>query len=459
MAAKHAYDADLFQDSTMTFGEHLEELRSCLIRALAGLMVGFVIGLLFGNWVVEYIQLPLEEALQDFYLKKTRERIQAMEGGLDAYEATLLEEGFFAESWEMDLPKLRQGLRTLFPQDLLPALPGSPVRAQDVLRPSSFAGRLATAAEESSGAHQFLWKKLRPEQRSKIRQIAEGKERFTTAESQKRALAEILNELAQRETLSQTDDFSPDSLPASVRELWERRETLDLTERADLNRWLLTTAFPLDLGPPRLALVPLRLWRRVAEDPRTSSKALAFTEPFMIYMKASLLAGAVISGPWVFYQIWMFVAAGLYPHEKHYVKIYGPMSLGLFLGGSLLAFFVVFEYVLRFLLGFNDWLGIDTEPRINEWLSFALLLPLGFGISFQLPLVMLFLERIGIFTMKAYVEKWRLAVLFIFVLSAVLTPAEPTSMVMMAFPLCCLYAGGILLCRFMPRGGAPAVEE
>jgi sec-independent protein translocase protein TatC len=123
------------------------------------------------------------------------------------------------------------------------------------------------------------------------------------------------------------------------------------------------------------------------------------------------------------------------------------------------AFFFVFEPVLNFLFSFNRALGIDIEPRISEWLSFVLVLPLGFGISFQLPLVMLFLERIGIFGVQAYVAKWRAAILVIFILSMFLTPADPYSMFLMAVPLLILYFGGILLCKFMPRRRSPFDEE
>ena len=100
-------------------------------------------------------------------------------------------------------------------------------------------------------------------------------------------------------------------------------------------------------------------------------------------------------------------------------------------------------------------LKIDPDPRIEYWLSFVLVLPLGFGISFQLPLVMLFLERIGIFTIKSYVSSWRVAVLVIFVIAMFLTPADPTSMILMAVPLTVLYFGGILMCMFMPRSRSP----
>ena len=85
-------------------------------------------------------------------------------------------------------------------------------------------------------------------------------------------------------------------------------------------------------------------------------------------------------------------------------------------------------------------------------------LPIGFGLAFQLPLVMLFLERIGIFTVESYLASWRISVLVIFVLSMVLTPADPYSMFLMALPLLFLYAGGVLMCKLMPRRKSPFDE-
>ena len=97
-------------------------------------------------------------------------------------------------------------------------------------------------------------------------------------------------------------------------------------------------------------------------------------------------------------------------------------------------------------------MGIDPDLRISEWLGFVLMLPLGFGISFQLPLVMLFLERVGVFTIGGYLSSWRIAILSIFILAMILTPSgDPYSMCLMAGPLVLLYFGGVLLCRFMPR--------
>ncbi len=197
-------------------------------------------------------------------------------------------------------------------------------------------------------------------------------------------------------------------------------------------------------------LLPLKIWRKTADV--TQVVGMNALEAFMVYMKASLLVGVVLSSPWVFYQLWTFVAAGLYLRERHYVHVFLPFSLALFIGGVLLAFFAVFPVVLRFLFQFNAWLGIGITPRISEWLSFVLLMPLAFGVSFQLPLVMLFLERIGVFTVGSYVSQWRVAVLAIFVLAMLLSPSpDPQSMLMMALPLVGLYFGGIALCRRWPR--------
>jgi sec-independent protein translocase protein TatC len=209
-----------------------------------------------------------------------------------------------------------------------------------------------------------------------------------------------------------------------------------------------------EIPAPEPVMIVARVWRPI----NTMVKALNAHEAFMIWLKAAFVSGLVIASPYIFWQLWIFVAAGLYPHEKRYVHLYLPISTLLFLAGAAMAFFVVFQYVLDFLFGFNKLMNIDPDPRISEWLGFVLFLPLGFGIAFQLPLVMLFLHRIGIFTIAVYLDKWRLAVLVIFVISMLLTPADPVSMLLMAGPLVALYFLGIAMCRWMPRGSSPFAE-
>jgi sec-independent protein translocase protein TatC len=164
-------------------------------------------------------------------------------------------------------------------------------------------------------------------------------------------------------------------------------------------------------------------------------------------MKVSFICGLVIASPWIFYQLWLFVAAGLYPHERKYVHTYLPMSIILFMGGVAFCFYAVLPIVLDFLLGFNSRMLLTPQIRISEWINFAVMLPLMFGISFQLPLAMLFLTKINIFKVEHYIAQWKLAVLAIAGISMVLTPTpDPATMMMMMVPLLILYGMGIGLC-------------
>lgn len=186
----------------------------------------------------------------------------------------------------------------------------------------------------------------------------------------------------------------------------------------------------------------------VAKSMREKSAlvSLAPLETMTIFFMVCLVAGLVLASPWVFYQAWAFVAAGLYRHERHYVTKFLPTSLGLFLTGVFLCFFGVLPITLSFLLEFNVWLGIEPTLRLVDWMSFATILPLVFGLCFQTPLIMLFLEKIGIFTADDYRSKRKFAILLIVVAGAILTPGQdPFSQCMLAVPMILLYELGIFL--------------
>ena len=195
-------------------------------------------------------------------------------------------------------------------------------------------------------------------------------------------------------------------------------------------------------------LLPVTIWRPSKDDRRTQLSSLSAMEPFMVYLKSALLAGAILASPMIFRELWLFVAAGLYPHERRYVHIFLPISVGLFILGVLMAFFVALPTVLHFLLGFNEYMSIDPVPRIEEYLSFALFLPLAFGVGFQLPLVMLFVNRIGMVSAEAYIKHWKVAVLGIFIAAMILTPSPDVyTMSLLALPMSLLYFFGIYLCK------------
>ena len=457
----------LFKDSTMTFGEHLEELRGYLFRAIIGLVIGIIIGLLpgVGPRVVEFIQSPLQQALGDYYARRSAEKIAQLEaiGVLTAEDAAnqtkLSESGWIFD--EQSVPRdvlADQGVNV----ERNPAHHAwnrygpNRIVALDLRQPEEICQQITAAGNGTAASpKRRVWQLLPEDGRAVLAEVADANQWNSERREQ---LAGLLDDLIARDDFYQSKSFQGVKLPGEAKRILPRRQDLAAAELRRFNRVLLEAAFPDEIVRTYSGLIYWPTWTRGEDDPRTRTAALAMHEPFMIYIKAALLTGVLISSPWVFYQIWIFVAAGLYPHERRYVHIFLPFSLGLFLAGAALAFFFVFKPVLTFLLSFNEWMGIESEPRISEWLSFVVMLPLGFGISFQLPLVMLFLERIGVFSVTAYVEKWRIAILAIAVISMLLTPMDPTSMILMAVPLTALYGLGILLCIYLPKRKSPFDE-
>jgi sec-independent protein translocase protein TatC len=348
---------DLFDDTTMTFGEHLEALRIHLWKAIIGLVIGSTAAFYFSDSVIRAVQEPVTRVMEEKF-------------------------GHAA---------IKDDLKALTDQR------GPLERLRDWWN------------GKSSG--------LTPEEAEKLRAAA--------------AARAMEFQIDARDIARQLHALAPDSYPKL---------------RADAPPTPIAISL---IGTPIGELIAQM--HKESLIPRTDS----VDEAFMIYLKVSLIVGLVISSPWIFYQIWMFVAAGLYPHERKYVYSYLPFSLGLFLGGALFCFYLVIPYVLGFLFEFNKWLELRPEIKMSTWITFSLLVSLMFGLSFQLPLVMLLLERISVVSVTLYREKRRYAILIIAIISMVLTPSDPVSMMMMMVPLCVLYELGILLCARSTRGNSP----
>jgi sec-independent protein translocase protein TatC len=309
---------------TMSFGDHIEELRRRLILAAVGLFAGIVVTLIpplyLGRLVVHQLQEPAQRTLLEFHGKQTTA----------GPAVAVLAEPYRAISVRIRADAFARAIQQVFPDAPVPS-------------PDALAGRYV----------------------------------------------EISPELSSRDFI---DSFARD---------------IERTDRL-------------------VALGPL--------------------EPAMIFFQVCLVTGFVLSSPWVLCQIWAFVAAGLFRHERMIVYRFLPYSLGLFLAGVFLCFFFVLPLTLRFLLEFNVWLGVTSMLRLSDWMGFATILPLVFGLCFQTPLVMLFLARIGIFTAADYRAKRRLALLIIVVVAATLTPGpDVSSMLFLSIPMALLYEVGILL--------------
>ena len=356
----------------MSFGDHLEELRRALFKSIAALFLGFLAGMLVANDIVAYVQTPVRESLERFYMRQTarqqEERVAELKAqGRDAHEEEVVtyedmqREGLVVTEYLIEPEEFRRLLEEQYPQ-------------------------LKTLAPVEAG----LATETSPPEAAEPEESADASDKSKSVEAKPKGL-----------------------------------------NRADL--------------------IELRLFQPIEQDSRLRVVGHSMMEPFSVWLKAAFISGLVFASPFIFYFIWEFVAAGLYKHEQSYIYTYMPISIGLFIGGALLAFFFAFEPLLDFMFWYYE--RTETQPDLNlsEWVSFVLMMPLGFGISFQLPLLMLLLERIGIFTVESYWSKWRLAVVVIMIIAMILTPSpDPYSMLLMGVPLIGLYFGGIALCRITP---------
>jgi sec-independent protein translocase protein TatC len=349
-ASKHDhYSEDMFADSRMSFGEHIEDLRTHLLRAIYGFVIALALSFLIGKPVLAFIARPVEDALTAYWERYFKAKMIQLKADLEAGDANLLEHN-------------------------------APAHFPILMRSAELCKKLGIPEPKGGG-----------------------------------------------------DDLGGKPAP----------------DKGPPSGWILLDAYmpnPLVSAANMMALQPLIR--------RPTLATLRVEEAFMVFIKVCMVTALVLASPWVFYQLWSFVAAGLYPHEKRYVNVYMPFSLGLFLAGVLTCQFLVIPKAVEALLWFNEWLGLEPELRLNDWLGFAILLPLVFGISFQTPLVMLFLERIGIMSVEQFRKFRRIAWFVMAAFAAVVTPTDAFSMIFLWIPMSLLYELGIILCRLQPQRSA-----
>lgn len=348
---------DFFADTRMSFGDHIEELRTHLIRAITG----FAIMMVFGIWplgkpVLNIISAPVERELFNFWKRTSKKRV-------DDLQATL--------KTKVDVPRLQVN----YLMDI------RPIEERLALRHG-----LAVRTEDRA-----------------LERMQDG-------------IEDLLDDLGVADLLAK--------------------------DRIRASHWV---EVPVQIGDPEAHARALAQLKPYFDPPLL--RTLTITEAFVVYFKVAMLTGLVLSSPWVFYQIWAFIAAGLYPHEKKLVHVYLPFSLGLFLSGVVLCELYVVPKAVEALLWFNEWLGFQPELRLSDWLGFAIMLPLVFGVCFQTPLVMMFMHRIGLMGVDTYRQHRRVALFVMAVIAAIITPTvDAVSMLLLWVPMALLYEGGIWLC-------------
>lgn len=180
---------------------------------------------------------------------------------------------------------------------------------------------------------------------------------------------------------------------------------------------------------------------------------MIFTNPaeaFVVYLKLAFYCALFFSSPYILYQAWMFVAPGLYAHEKRYVFPFMITAIGLFITGMAFAYFVVFPFGLKFLMSFSTEF-IKPMVKIQDYLSFTLTLLLAFGAVFELPVFVFFLTKMGVINHQTLTRNRRFAILIIFLVAAILTPPDVLTQLLMAGPLLALYEVSIILAKMAER--------
>jgi sec-independent protein translocase protein TatC len=311
-------------ETTMSLGDHLEELRTRLILAITGLVVGTVICLFFGGQIIRFIERPYTKETQKYFRSKAEARVKDSKASnasaylLDAFSANLL--------------------KTL-----------------------------------------------------------------------------------------ETDPNAPDIDPRAVRFVHKiYAETM--TKLAE---------------DPNYVGVAADMYSSTLQQ---GLIATAPADPFIAYMKITLISGLIISSPWVFYQLWMFVAAGLYEHERRYVRMAVPFSTFLFVTGALFFLFGIAKFCLRFFLKFGDLIGVSAYWTFDKYISFVTMLMLVFGLAFQTPIAIFVLNRTGLVSIESFKKSRKYVIIAMFAIAAVATPSpDVVSQIALAIPLYALFELGILL--------------
>lgn len=181
-------------------------------------------------------------------------------------------------------------------------------------------------------------------------------------------------------------------------------------------------------------------------------------EAFFTYLKVSFLAGLMLAAPVIIHQFWMFVAPGLYKKERKILLPIVFLSSVFFVGGSLFGYFIVFPFGFEFFLGFSNE-TIKALPSMKEYLGFSAKLLLAFGVVFELPLLITFMARLGIVSVDFLKAKRKYAILLFFVFSAILTPPDVVTQIMMGFPLMILYEISIVGARVFGKKKSGEAED
>ena len=197
---------------------------------------------------------------------------------------------------------------------------------------------------------------------------------------------------------------------------------------------------------------------KAVKDDGTNRRLIftALQETFLTYLKVSFFTAFFVTCPFILIQIWKFVAPGLYKHEKKAILPYLVLTPILFFLGGMLVYYLIMPLAIKFFLSFESSgistnLPIQLEAKVNEYLSLVMKLIFAFGISFQLPVILSLLAKVGIVDSEFLKTRRKYVIVIIFAAAALLTPPDPITQIGLAIPLLILYELSIFSVRFIEK--------
>ena len=184
----------------------------------------------------------------------------------------------------------------------------------------------------------------------------------------------------------------------------------------------------------------------------------SITAPFTTPLKLAFVAALVVAMPYILYELWAFVAPGLYRHEKHFAMPLLVSSVILFYVGVAFAYYVVFPLIFSFFVNTTPR-GVQMMADISMYVEFVLVLLFSFGVAFEVPVAVVLLVMMGLVSLEKLTRIRGYVLIAVFIIAAILTPPDAISQTVMAVPMYLLYEGGILFARLMARSGTKRQES
>ncbi len=412
---------------TMSFGDHLEELRSRVFRSLM-IIIGFgIVAFFFQNQLMQLVTGPHRLAMTQIAARQEivdlqqqiSEASEQLAGVSDTDARRVLQITAADEDWWQRWDQFRQsqgnspilGRMATLIEERLAAL--DPTHSSSRMLGATHDRLLASIEQLRLGAADLPWGGS-----SRIEQCIDALKLLADRWSSWNQAPE---EAAQGEEVEQQPQ--PDVLDPQAIEILEavaRQSVVIEQGTAHLLEW-------------RSRAKPLAL--------------LSYSEAFFSYLKLSLMLGLVAALPWVTFEMWKFIAAGLFDKERKAVRPFLPVAFLLMGSGVTFAYTVLIPVGLSFLGGYGDPVLLQATFTLKEYLSLVFTLILGMGIVFQLPLVMIFLTRSGLMEISTFREYRKYAIIGAVLLGAMLTPPDVVTQMLMAGPLVILYELGIIACE------------